>query len=310
MRALAAWIVSGPVQAVTMIVGCTVLSFLAPPLTSILGYVGAAGLALYTLQQGGRSGVIVMLAAVTTVALLTALLLQQGGLAVVATSAMLWLPLWLAAVVLKETLSLAMAILVLSGLAMLGVSLVYLFYGDPTGWWQQFLTDWVGNLATRAGMTPEDTQPLVDFVGLAAPIMTGALAAGLSFAAMACLVLGRWWQSLLVKPGALKQEFMALRLNRPLSLAGIAILVLAELNLGIVSDFLLQWALIVMVPFLFVGLAVVHATVANLNAGRGWLIGVYVLMSLFKEALLMVVITGVLDPWLDLRGRTRKTEPN
>jgi len=113
-----------------------------------------------------------------------------------------------------------------------------------------------------------------------------------------------------VKPGALKQEFLALRLNRPLSLAAIAILVLAEVKLGVVSDFLLQWALIVMVPFLFVGLAVAHATLANLNAGRGWLIGIYVLMSLFKEALLMVVITGMLDPWLDLRGRTRKTESN
>jgi hypothetical protein len=82
--------------------------------------------------------------------------------------------------------------------------------------------------------------------------------------------------------------------------------VLAELKLGVVSDFLVQWALIVMVPFLFVGLAVAHATVANLKAGRGWLIGMYILMSLFKEALLMVVITGMLDPWLDLRGRTAK----
>ncbi len=309
MRALVAWIVIGPLQAISMIVACTVLSFLAPPLTSILGYAAAAGLALYTLQQGGRSGAIAMLGSAVVVVLLTELLLNQG-LAVVATSLMLWLPVWLAAVVLRETASLAMAILVLSGLAMLGVLLVYLFYGDPTEWWRQFMTDWIANLATQAGMATEDTQPLVDFAGLAAPVMTGALAAGLSFAAMACLVLGRWWQSLLLKPGALKQEFMALRLNRSLSLAGIAILVLAELKLGVVSDFVLQWALVVMVPFLFVGLAVVHATLANLNAGRGWLIGIYILISLFKEALLMVVIVGMLDPWLDLRGRTKKTEPN
>ncbi len=309
MRALVAWVVTGPLQAISMIVACTALSFLAPPLTSILGYAAAAGLALYTLQQGGRSGVIAMLGAAVAVVLLTELLLNQG-LAVVATSLMLWLPVWLAAVVLRETASLAMAILVLSGLAMLGVLLVYLFYGDPTEWWRQSMTDWIANLATQAGMATEDTQPLVDFAGLAAPVMTGALAAGLSFAAMACLVLGRWWQSLLLKPGALKQEFMALRLNRSLSLAGIAILVLAELKLGVVSDFVLQWALIVMVPFLFVGLAVVHATLANLNAGRGWLIGIYILISLLKEALLMVVIVGMLDPWLDLRGRTKKTEPN
>ena len=65
-----------------------------------------------------------------------------------------------------------------------------------------------------------------------------------------------------------------------------------------------------MVLFLFVGLAVVHATLANLKAARGWLIAIYVLMGLLPQALLLVVVTGMLDPWLDLRRRTAKTEVN
>ena len=140
--------------------------------------------------------------------------------------------------------------------------------------------------------------------------MTGAMAAGLSFAAVTCVILGRWWQSLLVKPGALKQEFYALRLNRSLSMLGIGIVALATLEFGVISSLALQWSLIAMVPFLFVGLAVVHATLTNLQAAKGWLIGLYILAGLLPQVLLMVVLVGVLDPWLELRRRTAKAGTN
>jgi uncharacterized protein YybS (DUF2232 family) len=59
-----------------------------------------------------------------------------------------------------------------------------------------------------------------------------------------------------------------------------------------------------------VGLAVVHATLANLKAGRIWLIVIYILMSLLPQVMMLVVVTGMLDPWLDLRRRTEKSEAN
>ena len=54
------------------------------------------------------------------------------------------------------------------------------------------------------------------------------------------------------------------------------------------------------------GNAVLHATLANLKASKAWLIAAYILMSLLPQAMLMVVITGLLDPWMDLRRRTTK----
>ena len=306
MRALAGLIVAGPWQAVLVVTLCTVLSFLAPPLTSILSYGGAAALALYSLHAGARPGALVLLGAALVIGILTGLVMQHG-LVVVATSLMLWVPAWLAAVVLRETRSLAMAMLVLNGLAMAGVLLVFMLFGDPGPWWLVNLQTLIDGVADQQGI---DTAPLTELAAQVAPFMTGALAAGLSFAVLACLLLGRWWQSLLVKPGALRKEFYALRLNRLLSLLGVAIIALATLNFGIVSTLALQWALVVTVLFLFVGLAVVHATLANLKAARGWLIAIYVLMSLLPQALLIVVATGVLDPWLDLRRRTAKAESN
>ena len=308
MRALAGIIVAGPLQAVLVVALFTVLSFLAPPLTSILSYAGAAALALYSLHVGARSGVIVLLGAMLVTGLLTEMLLHQG-MTIAVTSLLLWFPVWLIAVVLRETRSLAMAMLALSALAMAGILLVFLWFGDPSQWWLERLSGLINSLADQ----PEieiDTGSLHEFAEQVAPFMTGSLAAGLSFAALTCLMLGRWWQSQMVKPGALRKEFYALRLNRMLSLLAVGIFALAALKFGSVSALALQWSLVVLVPFLFVGLAVVHATLANLKAARIWLIIIYILMSLLPQAMVLVVVTGLLDPWLDLRRRTEKAETN
>lgn len=303
MRALAALIVKGPVQAALVIALCTVLSFVAPPLTSLAAYAGAAALALYVLHRGVAASVPVVAGALLVTGLLGQLLSQQGTAAAIA-SALLWLPVWVAAGVLAATRSLAMAMLVLAALAMLAVALIFVILGDPAAWWQMQLQ----RVADALSAAPQlDAEQLNMFVQEAAPVMTGSIAAGLEFAVLSCLVLGRWWQSLLVKPGAWRGEFYALRLNGALSLAGVGIVALATLNLGVVSDLALQWSLIAMVLFLFVGLAVMHATLANLKAARGWIVAAYVLIGLLPQALLMVVATGLLDPWVDLRRRTAAT---
>jgi len=308
MRALAGLIVAGPLQAVLVIALFTALSFLAPPLTSVLSYGGAAALALYSLHAGTRSALLVLLGALLVTALVTEMLLHQG-LTIALTSLFLWLPVWLVAVVLRETRSLAMAMLALSALAMAGVLLVFVWFGDPSQWWLERLQVLINSLAAQPELQI-DTDPLMGFAEQVAPFMTGSLAAGLSFAALTCLMLGRWWQSLVVKPGALRKEFYALRLNRMLSLLAVAIFAVAALKLGSVSALALQWSLIVMVPFLFVGLAVVHATLANLQAARAWLIVIYILMSLLPQVMILVVVTGMLDPWLNLRRRTEQSKVN
>lgn len=311
MRALAGFIVAGPLQAVTVIALFTALSFLATPLTSILSYVGAAALGLYSLHMGARSAGIVLLGAVVVTGLLTDMLWHQG-LAIAVTSLLLWIPVWLVAVVLRETRSLAMAMLVLSGLIMAGILLVFALFGDPTPWWLERLQAFISSLVAYPELRFEqsDIDRLMAFAERLAPFMTGSLAAGLGFAALTCLMLGRWWQSLLVKPGALRREFYALRLNRMLSLVAVAIFAVSALNLGGVSALALQWSLVVMVLFLFVGLAVIHATLANLNAARAWLFAVYVFMGVLPQAMLLVVLIGMLDPWLDLRRKTEKAETN
>ncbi|MDT8387399.1 MAG: DUF2232 domain-containing protein [Thiogranum sp.] len=302
MRALAGFIVAGWYQAILAIVLSTLLSYLAPPLTSILGYGGAAALALYSLHEGPRSGAIVMLLAALLLGLLAELVLGQG-LAVVVVSLLLWVPVWLAALVLRMTASPAAVMLVLTSLAMSVALLVFVLPGDSASWWLRHLQGMVDAVVTQQELAV-DRQALDEFMQQVAPLMTGILAAALTFAALTCVVVGRWWQAMLVNPGGLRKEFYALRLNRHLSLFGIALIGLAAFAPGGAGTLALQGALIIAVPFLFVGLAVIHASLANLGASKAWLIGTYILMSLLPQVLMMVMVAGALDPWLDLRQRT------
>ncbi len=303
MRALGRWVAAGPHQAVLVVALCTALSFLLPPVTSLLGYVAAAALALNSLQLGARSGGIVLLASAGIVALLAGLVTgQQASLAIVAILLALWAPLWLASVVLRETRSLAMAILALSLLGMLGVVLVYGFVGDPVQWWPDYVKQ---ELAAAMAAQPEladQFKQMSELAGSVAPVLVGSVAAGLLMNAILCLSLGRWWQAVVLeRPGVVRAEFYALRFGRGLMLAGVAIFALASLDLGIVSVLALQWALVIMVPFMFVGLAVAHVALNNLKAGFIWLVIVYVVALIAPQ---LLVALGLLDPLLDLRRRT------
>ncbi len=308
MRALGRLVVAGPYQAVLVVALCTVLSFLMPPVTSILGYVAAAALALNSLQVGAKSGAIVLLASSALVALLTSFVAgQQALLGIMVILLVLWVPVWLASVVLRETRSLAMAMLVLSLLGMLGVVLVYIVAGDPVQWWPGYVSKQLEAAIAAQPELREQFKQLSDLADRIAPVLAGSISAGLLMNALLCLTLGRWWQAVVLeRPGAVRAEFYALRINRSLSLAGILIFALASLDLGIVSTLSLQWALVVMVPFMFVGLAVAHATLNNLKAGFAWLVLVYI-VALFVPQLLVAL--GMLDPWLDPRRRTDRSTP-
>lgn len=303
MRALAGWIVANPAQAVLAIVASTVLGVLAPPFSSLLIYAGGAALALYSLHTGVRRGALVMLAALAVVGALS--VLAGGRIAPTLMLSWYWVPVWLAAGVLRHWVSLGAALLTLTGIGLLSVLLGYAWLGDPAAWWLERLQPLVQALAGQPELGLGREQ-LAQLAAQTAQLLTGLVAAGLVLAALVSLLLGRWWQSLLVHPGGLREEFYALALGKGVTLAGVLLLVSASLDLGPFSNMLLQLALVVLVPFTLVGLAVIHATLARLKAGKGWLIAAYVLIGLLPQALLIVAVTGMLDPWLDLRRRSRK----
>lgn len=305
MKGLAEFIVRGRWQAVLVVAAAGILTYLLVPFTTVLSYLAAAGVALVTLHVGTVSGVQVLLLGSAA----TLLFYQLAGLhAIVVLNLLLvlllWLPCWLLAVVLRRTRSLGHALLagVLFGVCLLLA--VYGWFGDPAAWWVARLHEFAAKLG-ESGITVEalGDEAVVQQV---AAMMTGVVIASLVTGVYGSLLLARWWQSLLVHPGAFRTEFCGLRLGNVAGLLTVAMMVLARLLPDTAGELAGQLAMVMLVPYLLAGLAVLHSLVGRQRWGTGLLAALYVALALLPQASLLLAGGGLLDTWLDFRRRLRR----
>lgn len=305
MKGLAEFIVRGRWQAVLVVAGAGILTYLVVPFTTVLSYLAAAAVALVTLHIGTVSGVQVLLLG----SAVTLLFYQLTGLhAVVVLNLLLvlllWLPSWLLALVLDRTRSLGHALLagVLFGACLLLA--VYGWFGDPAAWW----VDRLHEFAAKLGESGIQLQSLGDAAVLQqiAAMMTGVVIASLITGVIGSLLLARWWQSLLVHPGAFRREFCALRLGNVAGLLTVAMMVLARLLPATTGQVAGQLAMIMLVPYMLAGLAVLHSLAGGRRWGTGVLAGLYVALALVPQVGMLLAGGGLLDTWLDFRRRLRR----
>lgn len=298
MRALAAYIMRGRLQAALVAVACAFLSVFLPPLS----YVAGGVMALVALRHGGREalqvvGLALLGAAVLGFGLLgdpSRLLLLQGGF---------WLAVTGLALLLRLTVSLP---LTLQGGALLGVVAVvatYLAVGDVASFWQSALDAGFGPLLESAAAGPE-VQALRDLLLAWAPRFTGLLASAALFSVVVSLLLARWWQSLLYNPGGFRVEFHGLRLDRRLGLALVLLLAAGGFGGGPLSGFAADLAMPLLMAFALAGIGLVHALAARAQNSAFWLVGFYVLLVVLQPLALLVALAAVADSWLDIRRRT------
>jgi hypothetical protein len=296
MQGLAAFIMRGRSQAALVASASAVLSLLVP----LLGLLSAAAVALVTLRQGAREGVIVGVLAGLASGLFVFAALGSPVPAVLLALA-LWVPVWLLSVALRQTRSLTLTIQ-LGGLLGLAILLgIPLFVGDSADYWTRLLEP------VRAGLVEGqvvDEAGSREMMAALSEWLTAAFAAGFYFQVLLALFLGRWWQALLYNPGGFGAEFRELRLGKILGGLGVALLVvlLVDRERHLAAELLL-----LVTPLMFLqGVALVHGLVHELSAGRGWLVGFYVLLFLaMPHAGLLVSGLGLADTWMDVRTRLR-----
>ncbi len=301
MRLLASFVMQGRSQAVMAISIIALLSMLFPPLAII----SSAGIALVTLRIGMRDGLFVALLSAVACALL-AMLIQANVVALVSATLLLWLPIWILALVLRSSRSLAYA----TSLALLfGVLLIaahYLQYSDPALQWRKVLEPIVESLAQAQGLKREQSKLLLNAVS---HWMTGMMAAGFFLQLIASLLLARWWQSLLYNPGGFKNEFHQLMLPRPLAYLTIAVVALLSTGMDIGRPVMDYLAMLLIMAYVVQGLALAHGVRAKLKANIGWLLGMYILLIIGMHYMVLLLATiGVLDAFLDFRARIVKDE--
>ena len=298
MKALAKYIVRGHWQAVLVTAICGMLMFTLPPFTTLLNYLAAAAVALVTLQIGIKQGLQVLLVA----AVLTVLFYLLFGIQAAAVMIMfLWLPVWLLAVVLQYTGQLDRT---LSSAALFGVLLllgVYGLLGDPVPWWIERLHA-IKIVLEQAGL-PADVFADDQLVREIAALMTGLVIASLVVGVLGSLLLARWWQSVLVHPGGFQDEYYDLRIGKYFGMLTLLVMLATRVADSAAGEVLAQLAMIMLVPCLLVGLAVIHKVVRQNNYSKAWLAVVYVALAVWPPATLLLAGAGLLDTWVDFRRR-------
>ncbi len=299
MRLLASFVMQGRSQAAMAISIIALLSMLFPPLAII----SSAGVALVTLRIGMRDGLFVALLSAITCALL-AWLIQVNVVAVVSATLLLWLPIWILALVLRSSRSLAYVTSLALLFGVLLIAVHYLQYSDPSAQWRKVLEPIIESLTQAQGLEAEQRTLLLNAVS---HWMTGMMAAGFFLQLMASLLLARWWQSLLYNPGGFKNEFHQLALPLPLAYLTIAVVALLSMGISVGRPVLDYIAMLLIMAYLIQGLALAHGIRAKLNANPGWLIGMYAALVIGMHYMVLMLATiGVLDAFLDFRARLGK----
>jgi hypothetical protein len=279
MRVIAEFAMRGRSQALMLSIGGITLP--------LLSWFGAAVVGLVTLRRGWYEGLMLVL---------WAALPAVGWLVMVSDPAPLMILLGAAilAYVLRITSSWSH---VLGVATVLGLPASWLFELTSARLIDQVVVFFI-EVSEQPGNQPlslADDGPVLE------RLVVGMVAAGQLSIMLAAVTLARWWQSVLYNPGGFGEEFRGLRLLPGLTATLILLMVLCYASGNM---YLSSWTLVLVVPFLVSGIALVHWTVATKRLGGNWLVVFYLLMLFSMQLVLPVlVIMAVADSWMDLRKR-------
>lgn len=299
MSFLAAFIMRGRMQAVMVASSLGLVSlFMHPLIKPLVIIVSFATIALVTLRKGALEGLYVLLYATGVTALLAALLVGESSFALmmIVSCLTMWLPVWVCAIVLREGryLSLAIELAVLIGV--LGVAGFYGYATDPAATWQEAFVPFLQ-------MLPEDApvEGMREWITVISHYMTGILAASTLFIVLFGLFLGRWWQSVLYNPNGFRQEFLSLRTGSRLAIGSIAVVIVALVTSGLLSEIAWNITILLFVLYLFIGTSVLHTLFSAMKHSKYLVPLFYVTLFLIPHAMLPVALVGLGDAWLNLR---------
>jgi hypothetical protein len=281
MKSLAEFVMRGRFQALLLVVaGAGSLMFC---------WISAAVIALVTLRKGTAQGAWLLLWALLPAGVLLYAFGDSGPLTLLLGTMLL-------AVVLRETVSLSLALLCSVAVGV-GTGLVLIVFGGE--FLQQVVAIFSDFLAQLEQQVSTQSEQNVVLPRPTAVQVAGLMGAGNAAVSVLCLLLGRYWQAALYNPNGFGDEFRQLRFAP--AIAGVlALIAVGVASLGVEYR---TWAVIGVMPLNFAGLALVHARVKARGQGTGWLTGFYLAWLLFDPVKMMVVFAAIADSWFDFRQR-------
>ncbi len=257
---------------------------------------------LTTLRNGFAEGTLVTSAAILLAGIAMRFFMGTPDSVIVFTI-LTGLPVLLLAATLRRTRSLATTITVAGLCAAAGVVALHAAIEDPLLWWRNWLYAILITPEQTSIIDAQNTENLERLVDALAPMMMTALPAGIMFGTILVLFLARWWHAILDNPGGFRNEFHGLRFDPRLAITAIIIGGIAMImgrTSGIGNGFLQ----ILVILYLFQGLAVSHGIVAMRGVSGNWLVALYLLLILIPNITTsLLAITGLMDAFFDFRAR-------
>jgi hypothetical protein len=293
MLFLANFILKGHSQAALVVATMAILGLLLPP----AAWISAAGIVLVTLVYGTQRGLLTMALSLVGTAVFAALIFSVPQVAIVFVL-FAWLPAWMAAMVLRQTVSLAYSLQILTAVCLFAVVLIYILYPNFGELWREPLDLMVKQLAEQSDkFNLAELKQKEDWV---IKFLPGLFASSILFGTMLSLFLGRWWQAVFYNPGGFAEEFQGLDLGKVSALVAIALVLIAMALNNVFAYALLA---VVAVLYLTQALALLHGVFSKRKINRVWLYFVYFVTFFIPQMMLLLIIAAVVDPWLNIRQR-------
>ncbi|MGB5602651.1 MAG: hypothetical protein WBO14_09435, partial [Gammaproteobacteria bacterium] len=222
MISLARFILKGYSQAALVAASMAMLGLLLPPVV----WVSGAVVALVTLVNGHRYGLLVTAMAAVATAVFAGLLLSLSQVALYYVL-LVWLPLVMVAVVLRQTVSLVLCLQLIAGVSLLGIIILYMLFPDFGELWRAPLNTMADELLANSegAIDKEQLQRVVDQI---VRILPGFFASSFMIGTLLSLYLARWWQAAIYNPGGFGKEFRALNLGKTTALIALVIAAVAS----------------------------------------------------------------------------------
>jgi len=294
---LARFILKGSSQAALVAATMAMVGLILPP----AAWISSAAIAVVTLVRGIRQGALVMAMAVIGSALFAALIFGVPHVALY-FALLTWLPVWILAVILKQTVSLAMCLQVGTAMSIMAVIVIYALFPEFSELWREQFDVIVKQIAAQS-----DAFQLTELEQIkerVLELLPGIFASSLLFTTLLSLYIARWWQAGIYNPGGFSREYKSLNLGNLMGLFTVGLIIAAVL---MATDVTYSLLLVVSSIYLMQGTAIMHAVFARKQLNAVWLYLVYVLMLFVPHIVVLLTIIGLMDTWIDIR---RRMSPN
>jgi len=293
MLYLARFTLKGVSQAALVAATLAILGLIFSPAT----WVSGAAIALVTLVHGYRQGILAIVIAIIGSAVFAGLIFDAPHVAIV-FALLTWLPVWMVAVTLKQTVSMAMSVQLITIMSLLGVIVIHVLFPDFSESWREQFDLIVAQISEM--IKDLDVNELQQIEERVLAILPGLLACSILFTTMLSLFIARWWQAALYNPGGFSKEYQSLNLGHRMGVFTVGLCLAAVLMRTDVTYSLL---LVISSIYLVQGSAIMHAVFASKQFNAVWLYLVYILMLFIPHLVVLLAFIGLVDTWIDIRRR-------